>query len=73
MATIGLLAGLIALVLLVFMGASFLIAPDKANQWFGTWTTRGQSTIMLRIFGLVWIVLILLFAALIYSAVSGRM
>lgn len=73
MAIVGIVAGMIALVILVFMGAAFLIAPDKANQWFGTWTTQDQSAVMLRIFGLVWIIVILFFAFLIYGAVSGRM
>jgi hypothetical protein len=69
--TVGIVARLIALLLLLFMGACFLVAPDKANQWFGTWSTQRQSAIMLRVFGLVWIIAILLFAALIYRALSG--
>ena len=73
MVTVGIVAGLIALLFLVFMGACFLVAPDKANQWFGTWSTQDQSAIMLRVFGLVWIIVILLFAALIYRALSGQL
>jgi hypothetical protein len=66
-------AGSIAVVLLVFLGATFLVAPTKANEWFGTWTTQGESPTMLRIYGLVFIVLVLLFADLIYAAISGRL
>ena len=66
-------AGSIAVVLLVFMGATFLIAPTKGNEWFGTWTTQGVSPTMLRIYGLVFIVLVLLFADLIYAAISEQL
>jgi hypothetical protein len=70
MPLMAIVAGSIALLLLIFMGASFLIAPNKANEWFGTWTTHGQSSIMLRLFGFVWIIVIFFFAVLIVGVAS---
>jgi len=69
MPIVGIVAGSIALLLLVFMGAAFLVAPDKANEWFGTWTTQNAGPLQLRVFGLVWIVVILLFALVFVGAV----
>jgi hypothetical protein len=68
MPIVGIVAGSIALLLLMFMGATFLVVPDKANEWFGTWSTQHSGSLQLRVFGLVWIVLILFFALVIVGA-----
>jgi hypothetical protein len=68
MPIVGIVAGSIALLLLVFMGAAFLFAPDKANEWFGTWSTQNASPLQRRAGGLVWIVLILFIALVMVGA-----
>jgi len=68
----GVVAGLIAFLLLTFVGASFLIAPDKANEWFGTLTTQSESPLALRMGGLLFIFAVLFLAALIVETI-GRL
>jgi hypothetical protein len=66
----GVVAGLIAWFLLTFVGASFMIAPEKANQWFGTLATQGESPLTLRLGGLLFIFAVLFIALMIVEEFS---
>ena len=65
MPIVGIVAGLIALLILLFMRAAFLVSPTGANEWFGTWSTLKAGSLHLRLFGPVWIVSILFLALMI--------
>lgn len=43
------------------MGAAFLIAPNKANELFGTYITRRENSFNLRVLGLLFMIFALLF------------
>jgi hypothetical protein len=49
-------------------GAAFLVAPDKANEWFGIWSSQNSGPLQRRVGGLVWIVLILFIALVVVGA-----
>jgi hypothetical protein len=66
----GIIAGFIAWVLLTLVGASFMIAPEKANEWFGTLATQGESPSALRLGGLLFIFAVFFVGLMIVEAVS---
>lgn len=47
-----------------------MIAPEKANQWFGTMATQGESPLTLRVGGLLFIFAVLFIALMIVEEVS---
>ena len=66
----GIVAGFIAWFLLTFVGAFFMIAPEKANQWFGTVATQGESPFTLRLGGLLFIFAVFFIALMIVEEFS---
>ena len=47
-----------------------MIAPEKANEWFGTLATRGESPRVLRLGGLLFIFAVFFIALMIVEEVS---
>ena len=47
-----------------------MIAPQKANEWFGTPGTQRESTSTLRLGGLLFVFAVLFVALMIVEAVS---
>ena len=66
----GIIAGFIAWLLLTLVGASFMIVPKKANEWFGTSGTQGESPSVLRLGGLLFIFAVFFVGLMIVEAVS---
>jgi hypothetical protein len=66
----GIIAGFIAWLLLTLVGASFMIAPQKANEWFGTLATQRESPGVLRLGGLLFVFAVLFIALTFVEALS---
>ena len=47
-----------------------MIAPKKANEWFGTLATQGESPSVLRLGGLLFIFAVFFVGLMIVEAVS---
>ena len=67
----GIIAGFIAWLLLTLVGASFMIVPEKANEWFGTLATQRESPGVLRLGGLLFIFAVFFIGLMIIEAVSN--
>lgn len=66
----GIIAGFIAWLLLTLVGASFMIAPEKANEWFGTMETQRENPGVLRLGGLLFIFAVFFIGLMIVEAVT---
>jgi hypothetical protein len=68
----GIVAGFIVWLLLTLVGASFMIAPEKANEWFGTLATQRESPGVLRLGGLLFIFGVFFIALMFVEEFSKR-